>query len=171
MKSNDEGLIFLVGFMGAGKSSVGRAVAELIGFDFLDLDEIIESRAGKTISAIFAEEGEAAFRRMEREAIIACGKRERTVVALGGGAYISEENRAVVRRLGKTVWLDCPLEICLKRTAGDDARPLLKGEAEMKKLYESRLPFYSMADFVVKSADESIEETARRVVEMLDRAG
>ncbi|MEW6211297.1 MAG: shikimate kinase [Acidobacteriota bacterium] len=167
MKSNDESLIFLVGFMGAGKSSVGRAMAELIGFDFLDLDEIIESRAGKTISAIFAEDGEQAFRRMEREAIIDCGRRKRTVIALGGGAYISEENRDAVRRLGKSVWLDCPLDICLKRTAGDNSRPLLKGEAEMRRLYESRLPFYLLADFVVKSIDESIEETARCIVEML----
>jgi shikimate kinase len=153
--------------MGAGKSSVGRALAELIGFDFIDLDEIIESQAGKTISAIFAEDGENAFRQMEREAIKSCCGRKRTVIALGGGAFVSEENRAIVRRLGKSVWLDCPLEICLERTAGDEGRPLLKGESEMKKLYESRLPFYSLADFVVTSVDESIEETARRVAIVL----
>ncbi len=170
MKLREDGCIFLVGFMGAGKTSVGRAMAELIGFDFIDLDEIIQARAGKTISAIFAEDGEAAFRRMEREAIISYRGRKRTVVALGGGAYISEENRAIIRSIGKSVWLDCPLEICLKRTMGDDSRPLLKSELEMKRLYESRLPFYSLADFVVRSAGESIEEAARRIVEMLDRA-
>ena len=171
MKSSekDESLIFLVGFMGAGKTSVGRAMAKSIGFDFIDLDEIIESQAGKTISAIFAEQGETAFRRMEREAIESCRGREQTVIALGGGAFVSEENREIVRRLGKSVWLDCPLEICLKRTAGDEGRPLLKGQVEMKKLYESRLPFYSLADFVVTSADDSIEETARRVTLMLGR--
>lgn len=169
MKLSEDECIFLVGFMGAGKSTVGRAMAELIGFDFIDLDEIIQSRAGKTISAIFAEDGEAAFRRIEREAIISCRGRKRTVVALGGGAYISEENRAIVHSIGKSVWLDCPLEVCLKRTADDNSRPLLKSEIEMKALYESRLPFYSLADFVVTSAGESIEETAWRIVEMLGR--
>ncbi len=171
MKLREDACVFLVGFMGAGKSSVGRVMASLIGFDFLDLDEVIESRAGKTVRAIFAEQGETSFRQMEREAIIACSTRKRTVVALGGGAYVSEENRAIIRRIGKSVWLDCPLEICLKRTAGDESRPLLKGEMEMKRLYESRLPFYSQADFAVTTADESIEETARRVVEILDCAG
>src|SRR5260370_1273966 len=107
--------IFLVGFMGAGKTTVGRALAEHLEFDFFDLDELIEACAGKSVQAIFAELGEAEFRGLEHEAIRACKDRSRAVIALGGGAYVSEQNRALLRTIGRAVWLDCPLEICLRR--------------------------------------------------------
>src|ERR1700686_4327216 len=109
--------IFLIGFMGAGKTTVGGVLAQQLGYDFLDLDELIAVRAGKPVQQIFAELGEAEFRRLECGAIRSCDRLSRTVVALGGGAYESRENRVSLRETGRTVWLDCRLEICLRRVS------------------------------------------------------
>jgi shikimate kinase len=159
--------VFLVGFMGAGKSSAGRALAEMLGFTFLDLDDLIESRSGKTISEIFAESGEAEFRRLETAALRSCGEVKRAVIALGGGAYVSEENRRIVRRIGKAIWLDCPFKVCLSRVEGDQSRPMLRGRDETEKLYQHRLAHYSLADASVNSADGSAEEIAARIAKEL----
>ncbi|HEX8186305.1 MAG TPA: shikimate kinase, partial [Blastocatellia bacterium] len=110
--------IFLVGFMGAGKTTVGRALAQQLNYGFSDLDELIEERAGISIERIFSESGEAEFRRLETEAIQGCREYRRTVIALGGGAYVSDRNRDLIREIGRTVWLDCPLDICLARIQG-----------------------------------------------------
>src|SRR5690242_3761047 len=107
--------IFLVGFMGAGKTTVGRALARELQYEFFDLDELIAERAGKSVQTIFAELGEPEFRRLEREAIKGCCGMVRTVIALGGGAFVSDLNRTLLREIGRTVWLDCPLEVCLER--------------------------------------------------------
>ena len=104
--------IFLVGFMAAGKTTVGRELAATLAFDFIDLDEYIEKQTGKSVRDIFAEMGEAHFRQLERQAIIESRNWQQTIVALGGGAYVDEQNRALLRDIGKTIWLDCPLEIC-----------------------------------------------------------
>jgi shikimate kinase len=141
--------IFLVGFMGAGKTTVGRALAEYLEYEFFDLDELIEARAGKSVQAIFAELGEAEFRILEFDAIRSCADISRAVIALGGGAYASGENRTLLRMIGRTVWLDCPLEVCLKRISGDKSRPLLGDEDAMRELFEQRRPAYAQADYVV----------------------
>lgn len=159
--------IFLVGFMGAGKTTVGRALARQLQWDFFDLDDLIEQRAGKSVQAIFSESGEPEFRRLEREALMSCGGLVRTVVALGGGAYVSEENRLSLRGIGKTVWLDCPLEICLRRISGDRSRPLLGGEDEMKALLERRALAYAEADFSVQSGKLSPEQIALGITKLL----
>ncbi|MFY9554951.1 MAG: shikimate kinase [Blastocatellia bacterium] len=161
-----EGSIFLIGFMGAGKTTVGRAVADLLGYDFIDLDQLIESQVGKSVQEIFMELGEPAFRRLEREAIQACGNLNRTVVALGGGAYVQEENRALLREAGKTIWLDCPLEVCLRRIEGDRSRPLLSGKQKMSELLEQRRTSYRLADHAVQSGEATPEEIAREIVRL-----
>src|SRR5205085_11864828 len=125
--------VFLVGFMAAGKSTVGRALARKLNFQFVDLDDKIEAKAQKTVRDIFAEFGEAHFRQLEREAIQACGELKNTIVALGGGAYIAEENRAILRSIGITVWLDCLLEVCLSRIVADGSRPLAESKEEMQE--------------------------------------
>src|ERR1041384_8302448 len=89
--------------------SGGRAVAEYLEYAFLDLDQLIEERSGSSVQTIFAELGEPEFRRLEHDAIRACTGLSRSVIALGGGAYASEENRSLVRTMGKAIWLDCPL--------------------------------------------------------------
>jgi shikimate kinase len=165
--TSDDSLIFLVGFMGAGKTTVGRALASELEYKFLDLDELIEARTGKSVQAIFAELGEAEFRRLESEAISSCDELKRAVVALGGGAYISEENRTKLRSIGETVWLDCPLQVCLRRVGGDESRPLLGSRDEMRVLFEGRRVAYSQADYVVAAGEGSPEEIARVIISML----
>ncbi len=157
--------IFIVGFMGAGKTTVGRTLAQMMNFPFIDLDEVIVGKALKTVREIFTEFGEAHFRLLEREAIRACSELRSTVVALGGGAYVSEENRAILRGLGKTIWLDCPLEICLSRIASDGARPLAKSADEMRELLDKRSSAYAQADMVLRVESKSAEEIAREIIE------
>ena len=159
--------IFLVGFMGAGKTTVGRTLAEHLGYDFFDLDELIEARAGKSVQAIFAELGEEQFRSLEHEAIRACSDRSRAVIALGGGAYVSDENRMLLRTIGRTVWLDCPLEVCLRRIRGDTSRPLLGSEDDMRRLLEERRPAYAHADYVVETGELSPEKLVIEITRLL----
>jgi shikimate kinase len=161
--------IFLVGFMGAGKTTVGRALARQLQWDFFDLDDLIERRAGKSVQAIFADSGESEFRRLEREALQSSSELVRTVIALGGGAYVSEENRASLRLIGTTVWLDCPLEVCLRRISGDRSRPLLGGEDEMRELLERRGSAYAQADFAVQGGSYSPELLAVEITKLLGR--
>ena len=168
MKGEPDAPVFLIGFMGAGKTTVGRILAGKLGFHFVDLDEIVESNAGKSVRAIFAELGEDEFRRLESDALERARGMKRTVIALGGGAFISEDNRAIIDQTGEAVWLDCPLEICLGRISRDGSRPLLAGEAEMKALLERRRPFYALADHVVQTGDCSAEEAAQRILDLLD---
>ncbi|HEU4387655.1 MAG TPA: shikimate kinase [Blastocatellia bacterium] len=161
-------IVFLVGFMGAGKTTVGQVLAGRIGYQFFDLDQIIENQTGRLVRDIFREDGEDEFRRIERAALASCARTSNAVIALGGGAFISAENRAVVRKLGTTVWLDCPLAVCLKRLAGDETRPLLRSQAEMVKLLNERMPFYEKADFTVR-ADAEPDAVVDSVLALLAR--
>src|SRR5690242_11447482 len=101
--------IFLVGFMGAGKTTVGRELARRLDYEFLDLDDWIADAVGMSVQEIFSQLGEHEFRKLEATAINSCHDRSRSVIALGGGAYICEANRETLRSIGKTVWLNCPL--------------------------------------------------------------
>jgi shikimate kinase len=161
--------IFLVGFMGAGKTTVGRVLAKKLSYEFRDLDSLIEAREGRSIRAIFAEMGEGEFRRIEREVIETLQGLTRVVIALGGGSYASEENRALLRKAGKTVWLNCPLELCLARISGDKSRPLLASRDEMRALLESRLPAYACADYAVQAHDDSPEQVAAKIIALLNQ--
>jgi shikimate kinase len=164
----DDSPIFLIGFMGAGKTTVGRELARQLDYVFLDLDELIARQVGKSVQEIFAELGEAEFRRLEREAIRSCEQLTRAVVALGGGAYVSKENRVLLRKIGRTIWLDCPLEICLKRIGGDKSRPLLGDENAMRELMNQRRSAYAEADFTVQTGEKIPEQLAIEITELLD---
>ena len=164
----DDTLIFLVGFMGAGKTTVGRALARHLRYAFFDLDELISARAGKSVQEIFADLGEAEFRSLESAAIDSCRHMVRSVVALGGGAYVSEENRVSLRAIGKTIWLDCPIEICLKRISGDKSRPLLRDDDNMRALFVRRRAAYAEADYAVQAGELSPEELAIEITTILN---
>ncbi len=164
---SDDTPIFLVGFMGAGKTTVGRALSRNLDYEFFDLDELIAARAGKSVREIFVGPGETEFRRVESEAIQSCKGLARYVIALGGGAYVSEENRSSLREIGKTVWLDCPLEICLGRISGDESRPLLGDEDDMRVLLALRRAAYAQADFAVQSGELSPEQIAIKITRLL----
>lgn len=163
----DDAPIFLIGFMGAGKTTVGRVLARNLEYDFFDLDELIEARAGKSVQTIFAELGEPAFRRLESEVIQSCRDFRRTVIALGGGAYVAEENRASLRAIGRTIWLDCPLDVCLRRIRGDKSRPLLGDENEMEVLLEQRRAAYSEADYALQAGELSPDRLSSEIIKLL----
>ena len=160
-------IIFLVGFMGAGKTTVGHILASRLGYTFFDLDQIIEQQTSRLVREIFAQEGEAEFRRVERSALQSCTRIQNSVVALGGGAFVSDENRTIAKSIGKTVWLECPLDVCLSRIEGDKSRPLLKGKDEMVALMNSRRSSYEEADLVIHCGDDSPEEVAEAILALL----
>jgi shikimate kinase len=162
--------IYLVGFMGSGKSTVGRALAEEIGWRFVDLDEEIERRESLSIPEIFDQRGEPEFRALEsgmlREFVraIACGRPH--VLSLGGGAFLSEENFTLVSNNGVSVWLDCPLETIERRIAGCANRPLARDPGRLRELYHQRRPGYSRADFHVTVATDDALAIVRHLLEL-----
>ena len=164
--------VVLVGLMGAGKSAIGRRLANKLGLPFVDADTEIEAAAGCTIEEIFARDGEAAFRSGERK-IIARLLTERPVhiLATGGGAFMDPETRALIRERGISVWLRAELEILLARTARRTHRPLLKkgdpGEI-LSRLMEQRYPVYAEAELTVESDENPPEHTVERVIEALE---
>ncbi len=148
--------IVLVGLMGAGKSSVGRRLAEKLGLPFVDADHEIEAAAGKSITEIFADHGEAYFREGERRVIARLLDSGAQVLATGGGAFINEETRERIRQSGVSVWLKADLPLLMKRVMKRSDRPLLKSEdpeAVMQQLMEQRYPVYATADVTVESRD------------------
>ncbi len=150
--------VFLVGFMGAGKSTIGPLLSVRLGWDFVDLDQDIEAFAGFPIRDIFETQGEDYFRSLEYAALVGLRQRQRCVVALVGGAFVSGRNRDLVKELGCSVFLDCPLELILTRCPMDGTRPLLQDRSMVEALYRSRLPFYLTSDLRVDVATRSPEE-------------
>jgi shikimate kinase len=164
---NSAAPVFLVGFMAAGKSTVGRALAERLHYQFIDLDDRIVATAQKSVRDIFAEFGESHFRQLEREEIRRCGELKNTIIALGGGAFVAEENRKILRTIGTTIWLDCPLEVCLSRIVSDGSRPLAKSQEEMRSLLNQRLPAYAKADIRMEAGVKSAEQIAGEIIDLL----
>jgi shikimate kinase len=160
--------IFLVGFMGSGKTTVGTLLAARLGWRFADLDDDIEAQAGMPIAAIFDTRGEAEFRRLETEALERQARVIRngqpTVVALGGGAFPIEANRVLVARSGVSVWLDCPLALAAARVAGDANRPLAREAEKFARLYQERQAAYAHADFRVAVSDNDGQRTAEAIL-------
>lgn len=163
--------IVLVGLMGAGKSSIGKRLAQRLGLDFVDADLEIERAAGCTIEEIFARFGEPAFREGERRVICRLLEdRAPIVLATGGGAFMDEETRAHVRARGVSVWLRAELDVLHRRVSRRSNRPLLKqGDPRevLRRLIDVRHPVYAQADLVVDSDDSPPEVTVDRVIEAL----
>ncbi len=157
--------IYLVGFMGSGKSTVGRRLAEELGWPFVDLDDDIEAAAGRTIADIFSNDGEQAFRDAEHAALRARVSGVDAVVALGGGAFTFARNRDVMKGAGKSVWLDCPFQLALRRVEGFAHRPLAKDPAQFRALFEKRVADYSLADVRVAVVDDDLDALVRAIVE------
>jgi shikimate kinase len=159
--------VFLVGFMGAGKTTVGKVLAPRLNYEFIDLDDVIEKRMGMSVKAIFAQSGEAEFRRVESEVLESCREMSRTVIALGGGAYVAESNRELLREIGTTIWLDCPLAVCLLRLGDDPSRPVLGSKPEMEALLSRRRGAYVLADHAVEVGTATPEEVASEIVKLV----
>ncbi|MBP7676524.1 MAG: shikimate kinase [Thermoanaerobaculia bacterium] len=167
------GRVFLVGFVGAGKSTAGRALAGRLDVPFLDLDEAFEALAGLTIRRAFEERGEAWFREREAELLRGCEAFPDVVVALGGGTFTFPENRAVVRRTGRSLFLDVPFEAIAARLGVKAIdRPLFRSLEEARALYEERRASYRLSDTILAlEGDEGVDAVVDRIVEALESRG
>ena len=164
--------VVLVGFMGSGKSSVGRELSRRFGAPFVDMDERIESAAGSPIRDLFAREGEPAFREREKAALRDALSVKGCVIATGGGAFSEEENRVLLRSYAPVVYLEAAVETILERLAGDLGRPLLRGgdrEEVVRELLSRRVPGYRTADVTVRTDGRTVEEVAGQVADWIDR--
>ena len=169
--------VILVGFMGAGKSSVGRELGQQLNWLFEDLDDRIEAREGRTVAAIFREAGEADFRRAERAALQQSLEELRggssKIIALGGGAFVQKENAALLHAAGvATVFLDAPIEELWQRcstqaNANGTERPLLRSREEFQKLYESRRAGYGSAALHIQTGSRTVEAIAGEIAKKL----
>lgn len=158
--------------MGAGKSTIGRRLAQKLGVPFKDADAEIELAAGKTISEIFAEHGEPYFRDGEKRVIRRLLDDPPHVLATGGGAYMAPETRALIKDKGISIWLRADLGLLMRRVHKRANRPLLaEGDAEatMRRLMDERYPVYAQADIVVDTADGPHEDTIQTILEALKR--
>ena len=153
--------IYLVGFMGAGKTTVGRALSRRIGWRFEDIDERIETRARKSVAGIFAQQGEAAFRQLERQVLGDLLPVRQVIVATGGGTFAEPDNRALMLADGAVAWLDLPLVKVLERVPPDGRRPLAADRTAMEQLYTRRRLAYAEAHLHLDASRPAAETVER----------
>jgi shikimate kinase len=162
--------IVLVGLMGAGKTTTGRRLARMLGIAFADADDEIEEAAGMRIADIFEIYGEAEFREGERKVMRRLLTSKPHVLATGGGAFMNDETRALIKEKAISVWLKADLQTHLRRTALRDTRPILRqGDPEeiLAKLLEQRSPIYAQADLTVESDDGPHKDTVTAIIKAL----
>jgi shikimate kinase len=172
------GRVYLTGFMGSGKSTVGPILANTIGYDFVDVDRTIEEAEGMSVGEMFRVRGEGFFRQKERAAIARLPREQKLVVALGGGALVDPANRETIRTTGVLVYLRVPKELLMKRLQHRENRPLLT-DAEgsrlseeylrerVEALFQTREPFYAKADLIIDVDERHVGVTVDRVARML----
>ena len=160
-------LIYLLGFMGAGKSSVGGLLAHALRWPFVDLDVAIEAGQGLTIRDIFEQAGEPFFRALEHAALTEIVKSEPVVIALGGGTFAQQQNLDLIEaRGGATVWLDCPPDELRRRCEGITNRPLFRDAASFEKLFFQRLPYYQLAEHRVSTDGRTAEDVVEQILQL-----
>lgn len=162
--------IHLVGFMGSGKSTVGRLLARRLVWNFLDLDALVERHAGRSIAEIFSSDGEAEFREQESFVLRQAVQKPRTVLALGGGTPVDARNWALSATTAMTVWLRCPIDVLLGRVAEPGERPLWLERQQLERLLSARQPQYARCDHVVDASDRA-EQVAERIERIVRAAG
>jgi shikimate kinase len=171
--------IFLIGYRGTGKTSAARELAARLGWQAFDVDDEIERRAGRSIAAIFAEEGEAAFRDIEAQVVAGLTRRRQVVVSVGGGTLGREENRRTICAAGRAIWLTASVDTILQRLARDPAtasrRPNLTaegGRAEVAELLAARSPAYrECATLTIDTEGKTVESVVGEIAERLRREG
>ncbi len=162
--------IVIIGLMGAGKSTIGKRVAQMLGLPFIDADAEIESVSRMTIPELFETYGEPEFRDLEHRVIKRILRTGPRVLATGGGAFMNEATRKVIAKAGIAVWLKADIDVLMERVSRKSNRPLLKTKdprATMQQLVEQRYPVYGSADITVMSRDEKKDVMAAEVVEAL----
>ena len=174
MHQDGSGNIFLVGMMGAGKTTVGRMLARRLGKTFLDTDHEIQSRTGVSIPTIFEIEGEAGFRRRETAVLAELAQGVNLVLATGGGMVLAEENRRLLRERGTVVYLKASVHDLFARTRHDRNRPLLQTanpQGKLAELFAARDPLYrEVADIIIETSRQSVQTLVRQLEQQLPRA-
>ncbi|MGN0674119.1 MAG: shikimate kinase [Oscillospiraceae bacterium] len=157
--------IFLCGFMGCGKSTVGKILAEKLGCELFDMDDYIVEREGMTIPQIFSEKGERYFRETETEVIKELSQKN-GVIACGGGAMLKKENSDIASESGTVVYIDVPFETCYSRISGDKNRPIVMSNTkeELEFIYDSRVPLYRANSSVTADGNGAADEIAERII-------
>ncbi len=153
-----------------GKTAVGRRLARKLGREFIDTDERIEQRAGKSVAEVFAAEGEQAFRRLEREIVAELAPERPAVIATGGGTFVDPDNRRRLLQLGVVVCLVTSLDTVLERTGRSSKRPLAASadRDRLQKLFDERMPAYRQADVLVETDGLTIEQSVTRILMMIE---
>jgi shikimate kinase len=159
--------IVLVGFMGSGKTTVGRSLAGRLGWAFVDMDARIEEEAGESVADIFRRHGEAGFREREAALARALGGRDEVVVAAGGGAFATPATRSALQEGAATVWLRCDADTILSRVSLDGSRPLASSRETILRLLAEREPSYRLADIAVDASGRSPDEVAQEIADGL----
>jgi len=162
--------LYLVGFMGSGKSAVGRLLADELGWSFADIDEDIEKAQSFTIAELFDLRGEEEFRRIERDALrkrvreVECGKP--MVVALGGGAFVDADNRRILEERGVTIWLDCPFRRISARVEGQTHRPLARDPERFRQLFDDRQDIYAKAEHRIEADTDDATSIVAQILRL-----
>jgi shikimate kinase len=160
--------VYLVGFMGAGKSSVARALARRLDWQAVDIDELIERREHQTVASLFARHGEAYFRAVERGVLLEQAGSRHVVVATGGGTFVDPQNRALINRDGVSVWLDVPLDRLIARVPANGRRPLAADRPEFERLYNARRAAYAESHHRVDAGRIGIGAIVEQLVDWLE---
>ncbi len=162
--------IVLIGLMGAGKTTIGRKLAQRLGYHFLDMDDQIEQEAGCAISDIFEYQGETHFRALETKLLSRMRSLQNTVISTGGGAIMTQGNLELMRQIGTVIYLKAPKEVILERVLRSQHRPLLKVENPTEKitsLLDERMPYYEQADHIVDTQNLSPHRIASQIIRYL----
>ena len=167
--------IFLIGYMGTGKSTVAAHMAKQFGLEVLEMDQMIVEREGMSISDIFAKQGESYFRDVETNLLIEIQSQENKVVSCGGGVVLREQNVEEMRKGGKIVLLSAKAETILERVKDDDSRPLLQGNKNIEfinDMLEKRRPKYeSAADIIIETDAKQVADICSEIFEQIEREG
>lgn len=160
--------VFLCGFMGCGKTTIGTVLAEKAGLEYIDMDDYIVKKENMTIPQIFAEKGEPYFRKTETDVISELGEKG-GVIACGGGAMINESNALTADSYGTVVFLDVPFEVCYERISGDENRPIVMNNTkeQLENLYNTRYNVYKKHSSVMIDADKTPDEVSESILKIL----